>query len=102
MENNTRNGRLHQYLLYTIIIIVAMISWFLNGISVEVNKIKSIQLEQMQRVESISELRYKIDSISIQIASMSYNEATFKRHEETLRRLEDAINNLYRATKNPF
>lgn len=90
------NGRLHQYLLYLVIVIVGMLGWFLAGVSTKIDRIENIQSERKQRVESIAEMRTAMEKMAIQIATITTTDATLKRHEETLRRIEDRLNALTR------
>ena len=88
------NGRLHQYLLYLIFIIMAMLGYFFKDIKTEIDRVARIQNERTTRVEGIKELGDKVERLAIQLGTITGTETTLKRHEEMIRRIEDRVERL--------
>ena len=87
---NGPNGRLQQYLLYLITLVVAMLGWFSVTIYNKVDRVEGIQRERKRSVEEVlPRLEEKVESLRITANTMTAIETTLRRHEEALRRLDD-------------
>ena len=84
------NGRLQQYLLYLLTLVVAMLGWFSVTTYNKAERVEGIQRERKRSVEEvIPRLEEKVEALRITVNTMTATEATLRRHEEALRRLDD-------------
>ena len=81
-------------LLYGVVLIVAMLSWFFVLMWGEISRVSNTQAERRTRVEEIPQLREELKQLRLQMGNFMVNDGEIKRQAEAIRRLEDRFETL--------